>query len=50
MATGLFCVNLLFTKPLYTWPGLIIVALGVPVYFLWRRVGSATPAVEGEAA
>lgn len=25
---------LLFKKPLYTWPGLIIVALGVPVYFL----------------
>jgi APA family basic amino acid/polyamine antiporter len=24
-------------KPLYTWPGLIIVALGVPVYFIWKR-------------
>jgi APA family basic amino acid/polyamine antiporter len=22
-----------------TWPGLIIVATGVPVYFIWRRVG-----------
>jgi APA family basic amino acid/polyamine antiporter len=33
-------VILLFKKPLYTWPGLIIVALGVPVYLLWRR-GSA---------
>jgi APA family basic amino acid/polyamine antiporter len=30
-------VILLFKKPLYTWPGLIIVALGVPVYLLWRR-------------
>ncbi len=29
-------VILLFQKPLYTWPGLIIVALGVPVYFAWR--------------
>jgi APA family basic amino acid/polyamine antiporter len=29
-------VILLFRKPLYTWPGLIIVALGVPVYFGWR--------------
>lgn len=24
-------------KPLYTWPGLIIAALGVPVYFIWKR-------------
>src|SRR6059036_2427472 len=33
--TGLICVNLLLKKPLYTWPGLIIVALGIPVYFAW---------------
>ncbi|MFN8653090.1 MAG: amino acid permease [Gemmatimonadales bacterium] len=32
---GLMIV-LLFKKPLYTWPGLIIVALGIPVYFRWR--------------
>ena len=38
IATGIFCVNLLFQKPLYSWPGLIIVALGVPVYFAWRAV------------
>ena len=30
-------VVLLSKKPLYTWPGLVIVALGVPVYLLWRR-------------
>jgi basic amino acid/polyamine antiporter, APA family len=29
-------VQLLRYKPQYTWPGLIIVLLGVPVYFLWR--------------
>ncbi|NUN07707.1 MAG: amino acid permease [Ignavibacteriaceae bacterium] len=29
---------LLITKPLYTWPGLIIVLLGIPVYFLWNKV------------
>jgi basic amino acid/polyamine antiporter, APA family len=28
---------LLFYKPEYTWPGLIIVLLGIPVYFLWRK-------------
>ncbi|MBI5536862.1 MAG: amino acid permease [Deltaproteobacteria bacterium] len=27
---------LLVYKPLYTWPGVLIVALGVPVYFVWR--------------
>jgi APA family basic amino acid/polyamine antiporter len=39
VATGMICVNLLIQKPLYTWPGLIIVALGVPVYFVWRGIG-----------
>ncbi len=34
---GLIEVLLLLYKPNYTWPGLIIVLLGVPVYFLWRR-------------
>jgi APA family basic amino acid/polyamine antiporter len=24
-------------RPLMTWPGLAIVVLGVPVYFLWKR-------------
>jgi len=36
--TALFCVNLLLTRPQYTWPGLVIVAMGVPVYFAWRAV------------
>ena len=30
-------ILLLLYKPSYTWPGLIIVLLGVPVYFLWRK-------------
>jgi basic amino acid/polyamine antiporter, APA family len=30
-------VILLQYKPLYTWPGLIIVLLGLPVYFIWKR-------------
>ena len=30
-------VVLLRYKPQYTWPGLLIVLLGLPVYFLWRR-------------
>jgi APA family basic amino acid/polyamine antiporter len=31
--------NLLLYKPLYCWPGLIIVLSGVPVYFLWKKFG-----------
>jgi basic amino acid/polyamine antiporter, APA family len=34
-------IQLLRYKPQYTWPGLIIVLLGVPVYFLWRWAGNS---------
>ncbi len=34
---GLIEVLLLIHKPLYTWPGLIIVLAGVPVYYLWNK-------------
>jgi APA family basic amino acid/polyamine antiporter len=37
LAAGLIEILLLVYKPSYTWPGLIIVLLGVPVYFLWRK-------------
>jgi APA family basic amino acid/polyamine antiporter len=36
-AAGLIEILLLLYKPDFTWPGLIIVLLGVPVYFVWRR-------------
>jgi APA family basic amino acid/polyamine antiporter len=35
-AAGLIEVLLLVYKPNYTWPGLILVVLGVPVYLVWR--------------
>lgn len=35
--TAAIAGNLLAQKPQYSWPGLFIVALGVPVYFAWRR-------------
>jgi APA family basic amino acid/polyamine antiporter len=34
---GLIEVLLLLYKPNYTWPGLGIVLLGIPVYFIWRQ-------------
>jgi len=30
-------IVLLLYKPQYTWPGLIIVLLGIPVYYMWSR-------------
>jgi basic amino acid/polyamine antiporter, APA family len=42
------CVVLLRYKPQYTWPGLILVLIGVPVYLVWKRLGTAeeNPGVE----
>jgi len=37
-------VVLLRYKPQYTWPGLCIVLLGIPVYFLWRSRGKLSAA------
>ena len=37
LAAGLIEILLLMYKPNYTWPGLIIVLLGLPVYFIWRK-------------
>ena len=41
-------IVLLRYKPQYTWPGLIIVLLGIPVYFIWSR-RSAAVSQEGRA-
>ncbi len=35
------CVVLLRYKPQYTWPGLILVLIGVPVYLVWKRLDTA---------
>jgi APA family basic amino acid/polyamine antiporter len=43
-------VLLLVEKPTFTWPGLVIVLSGVPVYYLWRKLGRPIPAEEGEGA
>jgi len=39
MATWVSVVLLRY-KPQYTWPGLILVLLGVPVYLVWRKPGT----------
>ena len=38
---GTVCAVLLRYKPQYTWPGLILVLLGIPVYLYWSRGAKA---------
>jgi APA family basic amino acid/polyamine antiporter len=37
LTTTFIMVILLIYKPNYTFPGLVIVLLGIPVYFLWKK-------------
>ena len=37
-----FCALLLWFKPEFTWPGFIIVLIGIPIYYLIQRKGDAT--------
>ncbi|HOY95557.1 MAG TPA: amino acid transporter, partial [Catalimonadaceae bacterium] len=34
-----FCANLLISTPVYTFAGLLIVSLGIPVYY-WQKKGT----------
>ncbi len=47
--TGAIMVDLLVESPTYTWPGLIIVVIGIPVYFLWKRVGHPVSTTDAES-
>jgi APA family basic amino acid/polyamine antiporter len=38
LISAAIAVDLLLFKPGYTWPGLAIVVLGAPVFFLWRAL------------
>ena len=40
-------VVLLLYKPQYTWPGLIIVLVGIPVYYLWSRSSAKNAQLSG---
>ena len=45
-------VMLFIYQTAQTWPGLVIVLTGIPIYFIWRRVGEPmrdTPATAGAA-
>ncbi len=44
LMAGFLEIQLLRYKPQYTWPGLIIVLLGLPVYALWKLAGKSSRA------
>lgn len=37
IVASVICISLLFYKPTYTWPGLIIVLLGLPIYTYFKK-------------
>ncbi len=44
LLASLVMTDLLWVKPRYTWPGLIIVLTGMPVFFFWHRRAAPTKA------
>jgi APA family basic amino acid/polyamine antiporter len=40
LAAVAICIDLLIYKPNYTWPGIVIVLLGIPVFFIWKKLGT----------
>ena len=44
IVAGAVMLDLLVVKPRFTWPGLLIVASGVPVYLLWQRFAAPAAA------
>jgi APA family basic amino acid/polyamine antiporter len=43
LTTVIIMIILLVYKPNYTFPGLIIVIVGIPVFYLWRRHSGNPP-------
>jgi APA family basic amino acid/polyamine antiporter len=49
LTTITIMVILLIYKPTYTFPGLIIVLLGIPVYYIWRRLNRGPEKTEDKS-
>jgi APA family basic amino acid/polyamine antiporter len=47
VAATVILLVLLAYRTATTWPGLVIVLTGIPVYLLWRRFGTPMPAAPG---
>jgi len=48
LTTITIMVILLIYKPNYTFPGLLIVILGIPVFFLWKKYNKTSGKIESE--
>ncbi len=46
LTTTFIMIILLIYKPKYTFPGLVIVLLGIPVFFLWRKYSKSYGTVQ----
>ena len=43
IGAAVITIVLFIYQPAQTWPGLLIVAIGIPVYFIWRKIGTPMP-------
>lgn len=50
LAAVVILAVLLLYRTSTTWPGLLIVLTGIPVYFLWRRAGTPAPDRAGDVS
>ncbi len=48
MTTSFIMVILLIYKPNYTFPGLILVVLGIPVYYIWKKFSHKPVGMPGD--
>jgi APA family basic amino acid/polyamine antiporter len=48
IGAAIVLIVLLVYQTATTWPGFIIIATGIPVYFIWRKFGQPMPDLESE--
>ena len=48
MTTSFIMIILLIYKPNYTFPGLILVVLGIPVYYIWKKFSHKPVGMPGD--
>jgi APA family basic amino acid/polyamine antiporter len=48
LTTSFIMIILLIYKPNYTFPGLILVVLGIPVYYIWKKYSHVPAGIPGD--
>lgn len=46
LLAAFICIILLIYKPQYTWPGVGIVLLGIPVYYIWKKFSNGKETIK----